>query len=108
MEPQTPEARIMGQSDRAIDQALEIIGQVIDTAFDTQSAAGTDHAFDLIQKLEQQELSPEQSALLHYYRSNAWENRLHEGRRTDSRTKLLGTQPLRSRSCGHTPLLCLE
>ena len=62
------------------DDALEIIGHLIDLAYVENSSTGTTRAFAFIDALDHndRQLTPAQSVLLQYFRANAWENRLHE------------------------------
>ena len=60
------------------EDAFLVVGHLIDTAQDEKSSAATTRAFALLELLEQRELTEEQTSLLHYFRANAWENRIHE------------------------------
>lgn len=65
------------------DKALDLIGQLIDDAFDKKSAADTALAFSLMETLEDSgQLTPEQFIVLCYFRANAWENRIYENAKT--------------------------
>ena len=60
------------------DDALSLIGKIIDQAFDEKEVHLTTHALKLLDELEKRGLSSRQTVLLHYFRANAWENRIHE------------------------------
>ncbi|MCR4308018.1 MAG: LA2681 family HEPN domain-containing protein [Candidatus Berkelbacteria bacterium] len=60
------------------DKALNYLAQLIDSAHDQQSSEKTTLAFGEIAKLEDRELAPAEMALLYYFRSNAWANRIQE------------------------------
>jgi len=60
------------------EEALNIIGSLIDDAFDSCSSTMTDQAFAMMDMLAERTLSVEQTARLHYFRANAWENRVFE------------------------------
>lgn len=60
------------------EDALEQVGLLIDGGFDEGDPNLTTMAFGLIEALESRELQPEQFALLHYLKSNAWANRIVE------------------------------
>lgn len=53
-------------------------------AGDNGDAALTRRAFTLMDAIEKRDLTPKQSVLLHYFRSNAWENRLRENAKKQS------------------------
>lgn len=60
------------------NDALAHIGALIDAALDEQSIPGTDRAFVLLDSLTEGSLSPDDAALSHYFRANAWDNRRRE------------------------------
>ena len=66
------------------NDALNVIGHLIDQANDNENASATSHAFVLLDLLAKRDLSPEHEILLHYFRANAWENRIHENSNTQS------------------------
>jgi hypothetical protein len=57
------------------DEALEIIGNLIDSSLDFQRDDGIDTALSLADELLQRDLTEEKKALLHYFLANAWSNR---------------------------------
>ena len=57
-------------------EALEQIGHLINTSQDALSAAGTDRAFAQLDELKKRKIAPKMAALAHYFRANAWDNRL--------------------------------
>jgi hypothetical protein len=57
-------------------EALELIGQLINSSQDMLSAAGTDRAFAQLAELKKRNLAPALAALAHYFQANAWDNRL--------------------------------
>jgi LA2681-like HEPN len=63
---------IAGLSD---SDALERIGLLIDASYDSQSVAGTDRAFELLDELQGRNPPPHLVSLVHYFRANAWHNR---------------------------------
>lgn len=60
------------------EDALQIIGQLIDLAEDEASPNLVDHALALADELEGRGLAADQSALLDYFRANAWACRYHQ------------------------------
>lgn len=60
------------------EEALNIIGHLIDQARDHKNASATTHAFTLLDQLAERELVPEHQATAHYFRANAWANRTQE------------------------------
>lgn len=66
------------------DEALLHIGLMIDQALDKKAPDLTTRAFELLEEFEQRELSSTHSVLAHYFRANAWENRLHEAGKKQS------------------------
>tara|TARA_R100001480_G_scaffold136521_1_gene133635 strand:- start:11895 stop:13424 length:1530 start_codon:yes stop_codon:yes gene_type:complete len=63
---------------RLNEEALEQVGLLIDGGFDEGDPSLTTMAFGLIEALKSRKLQPEQFALLHYLKSNAWANRIVE------------------------------
>ena len=59
------------------NDALQRVGTLIDASSDARSAPGTDQAFVLLDELGTRSLSPDNAALAHYFRANAWANREH-------------------------------
>ncbi|KAB8198107.1 hypothetical protein FKV24_003790 [Lysobacter maris] len=53
-------------------QAFEIIGLLVDQAADEGNLTLVDHALALADQLQERDLTPEQLALLDYFRANAW------------------------------------
>lgn len=66
---------IGGLSDNA---ALSHVGVLIDAAYDAGSSTATDRAFALLDELVERSPADRDTALLHYFRANAWENRRHQ------------------------------
>lgn len=56
--------------------ALEQIGHLINASQDALSTAGTERAFAQLDELDKRTLAPEMAALTHYFRANAWDNKL--------------------------------
>ena len=56
--------------------ALLQIAHLINASQDALSAAGTDQAFAQLDELQKRNLAPATAALAHYFRANAWNNRL--------------------------------
>jgi hypothetical protein len=71
----TPDAKldITGMNDM---EALEQIGQLINSSQDTLSVPGTDRAFAQLDELKRRSIAPKLAALAHYFRANAWDNKL--------------------------------
>lgn len=65
-------------------EALTQIGLLIDRAVDEGKPELTTQAFEIIETLEDHVLEPQQGALLHYFKSNAWGNRIQEQGRQNS------------------------
>ena len=63
------------------EEVLDQAGLLIDQSADTQDDAPNEQAFALLERLENRtSLLEEHRVLLHYYRANAFENRLrHSG-----------------------------
>jgi hypothetical protein len=57
------------------DEALKIIGHLIDLSLDLRKNEGIDVALSLADEFFQRDLTEEKKALLHYYLANAWSNR---------------------------------
>lgn len=55
--------------------ALKHIALLIDSAWDSRSAADTDLAFKLLDQIRTRSLSPDPISLAEYFRANAWANR---------------------------------
>lgn len=60
---------IVGLSD---SDAMDLIGQLVDQAFDDANLALVDHSLALADELESRGLQPSEMALLDYFRANAW------------------------------------
>lgn len=59
------------------NEVMDLIAQMVDLAADTQDGKLTTQALDISEKLIQREtLTGEKRVLLHYFRANAYENRL--------------------------------
>jgi len=54
------------------EDALQVIGLLIDRADDENGSELTDHALVLADELDDRGLPPDQSALLDFFRANAW------------------------------------
>ncbi|MEQ1661918.1 MAG: LA2681 family HEPN domain-containing protein [Thiobacillus sp.] len=52
--------------------ALDLIAQLVDQAFDDADLARADHSLSLADELEERKLQPPEMSLLDYYRANAW------------------------------------
>lgn len=52
--------------------AFELLGRLIDDAFDNVDLLLVDHLLALADKIEARKLQPEEQALLDYFRANAW------------------------------------
>ena len=57
-------------------EALDQIGHLINASQDALSAAGTDRAFAQLDELKKRNIAPKMAALAHYFRANAWDNKL--------------------------------
>lgn len=66
------------------EDALDVVGRLIDNGLDTGSPKATTYAFEMLEALEGRDLSPAKEALIHYFRANAWENRRHENNKKHS------------------------
>lgn len=61
-----------------MSQHLSKIAHLIDDGADTLNAESTGTAFAVLDQLQNDNPPPEASALIHYYRANAWANRCRE------------------------------
>lgn len=76
---------LIGKSidDLKSQKALEHIGWLIDVSGDQNSSAGTTQAFALLEQVRARRLSAKQKALIHYFTSNAWDNKRRESPQID-------------------------
>ncbi len=55
-----------------ISKALELLGRLIDAAFDRRDLGGLKHAFDLADEFSNRRVTPQQEIMLHYFVGNIW------------------------------------
>jgi hypothetical protein len=65
------------------DEALEIIGDLVDLSLDLQRNDGIDTALRLAEEFFDRNLTLEMRALTHYFLANAWSNRQKLGSVSD-------------------------
>jgi LA2681-like HEPN len=56
----------------AVAKALELLGRLIDEAFDRKDLAGLNHALRLADEFSSRRLTPQQEIMFHYFVANIW------------------------------------
>jgi len=62
-------------SSLSIDAVFELAGSLIDISGDIQAVDGLDKAVSWLEDVSRRDCSPSQTAIMHYFWANAWENR---------------------------------
>jgi hypothetical protein len=69
----------------SIDEAIDIIGTLIDVSFDLSSKEGLYKALELANEIRDRGLSSTQICILYYFLGNAWENLRHLSRSANNK-----------------------
>ncbi|MXP24473.1 hypothetical protein GRI39_00210 [Altererythrobacter indicus] len=64
--------------------ALKCVAELIDFSGEIGSIAGIKRAFSMLSEIERRKLLPEDQALLHYFRANAWKTKHRHDPQSDS------------------------